>query len=557
MTGPFGRPPPQPATTSRRSDTGVRPRCRRCSSAMPRVRWSNTSSGAARRSAGPVPAPGSRRGAVGSRTSAPRRTTRSRPAHRRAEARPCARFAWSARRARQRLAQRAQRSCWSRGTPWSLAARPQAVARRKPAVPASPKPMNSSSRGARRPRRFSSGKAGLEGLQLHEGGDRRVRSPAMSNGGFILAGFTSVVAKHKDPSRRCGDGSWVTNLRVIGSLLVFRLALRRASTAPNALLQEWRHQRYGMVGAGRFMRRDYRRTGVNRQAGRAVEFPASTMRSALRPRRGAAAPRSGAPGTARPPRHGRSPATRRNHPDPIRVPGRRGASGSGWHRVPTRAMRRGNNRPPPSQGRRMLEQNRSLAFHPGSRPPRPISRPIPASRPRRSCPAGRRWNAAAARAVRGEPRRDARPVRAARAGDYGLPKSMPDASPWWHLAHTTWFYEVPAARARAWARAVRRRPIARCSTLLPVGRRRVRRPDRGKLSRPRSPRCCAIAVVEGASRACSTTSTTPRALRVARGGDRRPGPPRHRPRAAAPGVDPHRPEACIRAEPAASGLSAP
>ena len=129
-------------------------------------------------------------------------------------------------------------------------------------------------------------------------------------------------------------------------------------------------------------------------------------------------------------------------------------------------------------------------------------------------------------------------------------QSMPDASPTkWHLAHTSWFFEtfVLAGRARLSSRSTRRSTT--CSTRTTTrSAPRHPRAARGLLSRPS---------LEEVSRYRQRTSTT--AMRdAARAAARRPAARAAarielglQPRAAAPGADPHRHQARVRAQPAA------
>ena len=134
----------------------------------------------------------------------------------------------------------------------------------------------------------------------------------------------------------------------------------------------------------------------------------------------------------------------------------------------------------------MLEQNRSLAFHPGSRPPPADIAADPGVAPEEIVPG---WPPVETPRLREqfEASRDATlglcvPLE---LEDYGL-QSMPDASPVkWHLAHTTWFYEEFLLREHEPGHA----PFdAAYRTLFNSYYQSVgaafARPDRGKLSRP-------------------------------------------------------------------------
>jgi hypothetical protein len=128
-------------------------------------------------------------------------------------------------------------------------------------------------------------------------------------------------------------------------------------------------------------------------------------------------------------------------------------------------------------------------------------------------------------------------------------QSMPDASPTkWHLAHTSWYFETFALEP---ALPGYRRSIPRsgcCSTRTTTeSDRSIARPQRGLLTRPSLAEVHAYRehVDRRCSRCCEGESSTPRCARWSA---------RHAPRAAAPGADPHRPEAPACAESARAGV---
>ncbi len=129
-------------------------------------------------------------------------------------------------------------------------------------------------------------------------------------------------------------------------------------------------------------------------------------------------------------------------------------------------------------------------------------------------------------------------------------QSMPDASPVkWHLAHTTWFFEtfVLAPNLRAY------RPFDPAYRVLfnsyynAVGEKHPR-PERGMLSRPGldEVRSYRRHVDQAMHRLLGETPRLP-----GTGGVDRAGRP---PRATAPGIDPHRPEAPSVAQSAPAGV---
>ena len=128
-------------------------------------------------------------------------------------------------------------------------------------------------------------------------------------------------------------------------------------------------------------------------------------------------------------------------------------------------------------------------------------------------------------------------------------QSMPDASPVkWHLAHTTWFFETFVLEPHLRALPAVPPGVPRTCSIRTTTRSASShpRPQRGMLSRPGWTRCSRYrAHVDEAMRALlAGNGPVPRHWRVDRTGAE--------PRAAAPGTDPHRPEASAFAQSAAA-----